>query len=61
MHKKVYVAPCNMVINMEAFELMAVSGNEGSFDVSDEITEDDAVMSNIDRNSGKGNLWEQGW
>ena len=61
MHKKVYVAPCNMVINMEAFELMAVSGNEGSFDVSDEITDDDAVMSNIDRNSGKGNLWEQGW
>ena len=61
MHKKVYVAPCNMVINMEAFELMAVSGNEGSFDVSDEITENDAVMSNIDRNSGKGNLWEQGW
>lgn len=61
MHKKVYVAPCNMVINIEAFELMAVSGNEGSFDVSDEITEDDAVMSNIDRNSGKGNLWEQGW
>lgn len=59
MHKKVYVAPCNMVINMEAFELMAVSGND--FDVSDEITEDDAVMSNIDRNSGKGNLWEQGW
>lgn len=58
MHKKVYVAPCNEVINMEAFELMAVSG---SFDVSDEITEDDAVMSNIDRNSGKGNLWEQGW
>lgn len=61
MHKKVYVAPCNMVINIEAFELMAVSGNEGSFDVSNEITEDDAVMSNIDRNSGKGNLWEQGW
>ena len=61
MHKKVYVAPCNMVINMEAFELMAVSGNEGSFDVSDQITGDDAVMSNIDRNSGKGNLWEQGW
>ena len=59
MHKKVYVAPCNMVINIEAFELMAVSGND--FDVSDEITEDDAVMSNIDRNSGKGNLWEQGW
>jgi hypothetical protein len=61
MHKKVYVAPCNMVINIEAFELMAVSGNEGSFDVSNDITEDDAVMSNIDRNSGKGNLWEQGW
>lgn len=61
MHKKVYVAPCNMVINIEAFELMAVSGNEGSFNVSDDITEDDAVMSNIDRNSGKGNLWEQGW
>ena len=59
MHKKVYVAPCNMVINIEAFELMAVSGND--FDVSDEITEDDAVMSNIDRKSGKGNIWEQGW
>jgi hypothetical protein len=44
-----------------AFELMAVSGNGGSFDVSDEPTDDDAVMSNIDRNSGKGNLWEQGW
>ena len=59
MHKKVYVAPCNMVINIEAFELMAVSGND--FDVSDTPTDDDAVMSNIDRNSGKGNLWEQGW
>lgn len=61
MHKKVYVAPCNKVINIEAIELMAVSGNEVSFDVSDEVTEDDAAMSNIDRNSGKGNLWEQGW
>ena len=61
MHKKVYVAPCNKVINMEPFELMAVSGNGGSFDVSDETTDDDAVMSNIDRNSGKGNLWEHGW
>ena len=61
MHKKVYVAPCNKVINIEAFELMAVSGNGGSFDVSNEKTDDDAVMSNIDRNSGKGNLWEQGW
>lgn len=40
---------------------MAVSGNGGSFDVSDEVTEDDAAMSNIDRNSGNGNLWEQGW
>ena len=59
MHKKVYVAPCNMVINIEAFELMAVSGND--FDVSDTPTDDAAVMSNIDRNSGKGNLWEQGW
>lgn len=59
MHKKVYVAPCNMVINIEAFELMAVSGND--FDVSDTPTDDDAVMSNIDRNSDKGNLWEQGW
>lgn len=58
MHKKVYVAPCNEVINMEAFELMAVSG---SFDVSDTPTEDDAEMSNIDRNSGKGNLWEHEW
>jgi hypothetical protein len=36
---------------------MAVSGNGGSFDVSDTPTEDDAEMSNIDRNSGKGNLW----
>jgi hypothetical protein len=44
-----------------AFELMAVSGNGGSFDVSDEPTDDDAIMSNIDRNSGKGNLWEHGW
>lgn len=61
MHKKVYVAPCNKVINIESFELMAVSGNVGSFDVSDKPTDDDAVMSNIDRNSGKGNLWEQGW
>ena len=61
MHKKVYVAPCNKVINIESFELMALSGNEGSFDVSDKPTDDDAVMSNIDRNSGKENLWEQGW
>lgn len=61
MHKKVYVAPCNKAINVGVVELMAVSGNGGSFDVSDDVTEDDAVMSNIERNSGNGNLWEQGW
>jgi hypothetical protein len=43
------------------FDLMLVFVNGGSFDVSDKPTEDDAEMSNIDRNSGKGNLWEQGW
>ena len=60
MHKKIYVAPCNKVIDLETIEMLA-SSNENSFDVSDKITDDDAVMSNTDRGKGAGNIWEQGW
>lgn len=60
MNKKIYVAPCNKVIDLETIEMLA-SSNENSFDVSDDITYDDAVMSNTDRGKGAGNIWEQGW
>lgn len=60
MNKKIYVAPCNKVIDLETIEMLA-SSNENSFDVSDKITDDDAVMSNTDRGKGAGNIWEQGW
>lgn len=60
MNKKIYVAPCNKVIDLETIEMLA-SSKENSFDVSDEITNDDAVMSNTDRGKGAGNIWEQGW
>ena len=59
MNKKIYVAPCNKVIDLETIEMLA-SSNE-NFDVSDDITYDDAVMSNTDRGKGAGNIWEQGW
>lgn len=60
MNKKIYVAPCNKVIDSEAAEMLA-SSNENSFDVSNEITNDDAVMSNTDRGKGGKNIWDQGW
>ena len=60
MNKKIYVAPCNKVIDLETTEMLA-SSNENSFDVSDDVTQDDAVMSNTDRGKGAGNIWEQGW
>ena len=43
MNKKIYVAPCNQVIDSEAVEMLA-SSNYNSFYVSDEFTEDNAVM-----------------
>lgn len=43
MNKKIYVAPCNQVIDSEAVEMLA-SSNYNSFDVSDGFTEDNAVM-----------------
>ena len=60
MNKKIYVAPCNKVIDSEAVEMLA-SSNDYSFDVSDDVTEDDAVMSNTDRGKGVENIWDQGW
>ena len=60
MNKKIYVAPCNKVIDLETIGMLA-SSKENSFDVSDKITDDDAVMSNTDRGKGAGNIWEQGW
>ena len=60
MNKKIYVAPCNKVIDLETIEMLA-SSNENSFHVSDDVTKDDAVMSNTDRGKGTGNIWEQGW
>lgn len=43
MNKKIYVAPCNQVIDSEVVEMLA-SSNYNSFDVSDKVTEDNAVM-----------------
>lgn len=60
MNKKIYVAPCNQVIDSEAVEMLA-SSNEDYFDVSDVVTTDDAVMSNTDRGKGVENIWDQGW
>ena len=60
MNKKIYVAPCNKVIDSEAAEMLA-SSNDNFFDVSDDVTEDNAVMSNTDRGKGAGNIWDQGW
>lgn len=60
MNKKIYVAPCNKVIDSEAAEMLA-SSNDYSFDVSDEVTGADASMSNTDRGKGVENIWDQGW
>lgn len=57
MNKKIYVAPCNLVIDSEAVEMLA-SSNYNSFDVSFKITWDDAVMSNTDRGKGLENIWD---
>lgn len=60
MNKKIYVAPCNKVIDSEAAEMLA-SSSDYSFDVSDVVTEDDASMSNTDRGKGVESIWDQGW
>lgn len=57
MKKKIYVAPCNQVIDSEVVEMLA-SSNYNSFDVSFKITWDDAVMSNTDRGKGLENIWD---
>ena len=60
MNKKIYVAPCNKVIDSEAAEMLA-SSKDNSFDVSGEVTTDDASMSNTDRGKGFESIWDQGW
>ena len=54
MTKKQYIAPAMEVTELEIIEMLAASNLK--FDVSDETTEDDALMSN-DRRGSWGNLW----
>ena len=54
MEKKKYIAPA-----MEISEVEMVSMIATSIGVSDETTDDDAVMSN-DRRGSWGNLWDDG-
>ena len=51
--KKIYIAPDMEIAELEVVDMLAASL---SVDVSDEVTEDDAVMSNRHRGEW-GNLW----
>ncbi len=55
MEKKLYIAPTMEVAELEIVEMLAASNKD--FNVSDETTEDDAVMSNRHRGEW-GNLWK---
>ena len=54
MNKKAYLAPTMEATNIETVEMIATSGN--IVNVSNEVTEDDARMSNEHRGSW-GDLW----
>ena len=55
MNKKAYIAPTMEATDIETAEMIATSN--GTFNISDETTEDDANMTNKRRGSW-GNLWE---
>ena len=54
MKKKQYIAPVMEIAELEVMEMLAASTK--NFNISDDTTEDDAVMSN-DRRGSWGNLW----
>lgn len=58
MNKKKYIVPVCESIIMDTTCLMATSSNV--VNVSDEITEDDAYMTNIGR-GGSTNIWDYEW
>ena len=58
MNKKKYIMPLCRVCVSDSETLIATSG-EDWLDVSDEVTDDDALMSNEKRD--KGSIWDQGW
>ena len=50
------------IFNVTIYPLNARMSDDVDILIAEEdLNTFDAVMSNIDRNSGKGNLWEQGW
>lgn len=53
--KKTYIAPAMEMIAVEAVTMLAASNKD--FNISDETTKDDAVMSNRNRGTW-GNLWD---
>ena len=55
MEKKLYIAPTMEVAELEIVEMLAASSPD--FNISDETTDEDAVMSN-DRRGEWGNLWK---
>lgn len=57
MNKKAYIAPAMEAMNVETVEMIATSGTN-SVGVSNDTTDDDAVMSNNYRGSW-GNLWNK--
>ena len=54
MEKKLYIAPTKEVAELQIVEMLAASNKD--FNVSDEPTDDDALMSNRHRGEW-GNLW----
>ena len=55
MEKKKYITPVMEIAELEVVEMLATSNKD--FNVSDETTKDDAVMSNRNRGTW-GNLWD---
>ena len=51
--KKIYIAPDMEIVELEVVDMLAASL---SISVSDEVTEDDAVMSNLPRGEW-GDRW----
>lgn len=54
MNKKVYIKPTMEAMNVETVEMIATSQ---AFSISNDVTNDDAAMSN-ERRGGWGNLWK---
>ena len=54
MNKKIYIAPAMEIVEVEPVVMLAASNRD--FDISNETTGDDAVMSNKRRGTW-GDLW----